>query len=325
MPFFVNSAVLECEWNGEICTKVLSLTPVNRPKEKITVAGKPLNYVNTATGYLIFANISQMSYIPTGMFTVFPNLTSLDMLNTSLNNLVTNAFGSCSKLDQWLVINHNITMLPAAFAQNCQYARRFIIINGQIEKIDVNAFKGLTSMEEINLSRNMIKCIPPGLFQNVPLINTIRLENNQITALDSNVFIDLTHLLSIHLASNLLTYLPIFNLSATINLLDVNMNQISAVNPGYISLYNGTNKNTYTVYLANSTCATRLNVILIKVLYPTFVSWIQKCLDNWLPSMTTSVTCFEPTTLAPSTTVTASKSGPRKCHGKNCRKKCRPL
>lgn len=328
MPYLTESAILECEWNGDICTKVLNITPVTRPNEKITIAGKASNYVNNATIYLfigqeIFLTSMQnpinpnfiLNYIPTGIFTIFTNLVAFRLSNTSTSNLVTDAVKNCGNLINLELVMGTIKTIPFGFAQTCSKIQKVNFNSNQIDTIDINAFKGLTNLISLNLNFNNIKCIPSGLFQTIPLITEIGLESNKITALDSSTFINLPHLYRLNLKSNLLTYLHTVDLSAPNilgSVLNVMGNTISALEPDFFSIFNKTKS--LIIFFDNLSCLTiQPRIMITNSNYQNYLHQLQTCFSNWLPSMSSIVPCIQQTTPAPTRTCSL---------GKNCRKRC---
>lgn len=85
--------MIECNWNGETCLSVLSMTPVTQPNDVVTISGRPTGYINTATTIVGFNNLA-MNYIPPSLFSVFTKLSDINIMKCSTTNLVTDNQGS---------------------------------------------------------------------------------------------------------------------------------------------------------------------------------------------------------------------------------------
>jgi len=299
-----NAAEITCQWNVEICT-ISSMTPVNQPNETITIAGKPANYINTATKYpsLFMMRQVYLSYVPTRMFYIFPNIIDFVMVSSSpTTTLVTDAFVSCTSLVKLYIQHANVSNIPAGFAQSCINMKKLMLYSNEIQTIDKNAFKGLMNLMELYLNDNKISCLPPAVFQTIPNIQFIILMNNRISAIDSTLFRNLPKLHTIKIENNLISYLPTLDLTGSATQsenfqITLHANPIYAIKPDFCNVFNS----------LPASLSASIGVSVIKCLPSThttiidkfncqsaMASYLQKCYSNWTLSMSVSVVCVSP-------------------------------
>lgn len=297
-----DSAVMQCQWNGEVCQKVLSITPVTQPNEIVTVSGKPTGYVNTLTTGIDFSNF-YLKYVPTNVFSTFPAFQWLQIYNCSTTSLLTDSFTNCASLVSLAVLYGNIPYVSEGFAQTCGNIERIYLANNNIEVIDKNAFRGLVKLNMVDMKSNKITCVPSDLFQPAPLMQNIFLEKNKIAGIDRNLFRNLKSLLNVYLDDNLIKYLPKLNLAqGNLNPMGISFyrNPIVAINPDFCSTF--TNRSLNYVDNINIKMNTDPGNIPCLPVGSTLsqisrfncissANVLQSCYANYLPSMPDTIAC----------------------------------
>jgi len=306
MTSLTNTAEITCEWNGEVCT-LSSITPVTQPNETITVAGKPANYINTATSNpKLYMKRPYLSYVPTRMFYIFPNITEFAITSCSpKTTLMRDSFVNCASLLQLNFNFANISNIPEGFAQSCTNIKRLVFSYIGLETIDKNAFKGMINLEALYIFYTKLSCLPPDLFQTTPNIQQIIITNNKVSAIDSSSFRNLPKLKFIQMEDNLISYLPTFNLTGTSILYGpfesrFYGNPIYAIKPDFCNIFNSRPAQPvgYVDYfdITEIKClqSTNQRVAIEKSNCQTMASRLQNCYSNWTLSMSVSVTCAPP-------------------------------
>ncbi|KAG5669162.1 hypothetical protein PVAND_017057 [Polypedilum vanderplanki] len=318
----VNSAVLTCNSTTPPCV-VSSITPVTSANEIITIAGQPSNYVDQTTTSLFFNEPNVLNFIPTNLFTIFPNLNKIFLTNVSLTNIVPNAFANCGNLMTIVIIkNYNFTTLPANFASTCVNVTNLQLGFNNIRSIDPDAFKGLTSLTYLNLVYNKLTCIST-LFKNTPVIDSIDLSYNQISEIHVDTFKNLTSLAMISLMNNSIVNLPAFNLTGTSLTSSSQMfffknNPIASISPKFISnIFVDRPKTVMYIYLftsgTNSTGTCIPNNPNFDSIYNS--NWqtvnvtLKPCYDNWKDSYQTNLSCVSNNTVETTTKRTNVDNG----------------
>lgn len=297
-----NSAVMQCQWNGEVCQKVLSITPVTQPNEIITIAGKSPGYINTLTTGIDFSNF-YLKYVPTNVFSTFPAFQWLQIYNCSTTSLLTDSFTNCASLVSLAVMYGNIPYVSNGFAQACINTERIYLSNNNIEFIDKNAFRGLVKLNMVDMRSNKITCVPSDLFQPAPLMQNIFFHKNQIAGIDRNIFRNLKRLLNVYFDDNLIKYLPTFNLAqGNLNAISISLyrNPIIAIKPDFCSMFanrsltyidhfNIKNNNTDPNIPCISASSTLSQISRFEC--SSSASILQTCYANYAPTMLDTISC----------------------------------
>lgn len=301
-----HAAILTC--SPTTCDD-FNITDVTSANEQITVAGKLANFQDSTVYSLSFTQPQKLYYVPTGVFSIFPNIESVIIFNVSLNHLVSNAFINAGNLNGLHINENNFPDLPDSFCSSCINVTYLNLMNNNIVNVDSNAFKGLKFLTTVILQGNKISCIPPGLFQNTPLIDLIDLSNNEITRLDRLTFKGLPNLYDILLGSNKIASIPNFDTTLTGIYTGTSMslgnNPIMAIHPQFLTHFFTSGfgyKSTWLYFESssrNTTCFPQ-NIEYTSIIYWSWMKInisIDDCYANWTPELEFSpVSCASPMT-----------------------------
>lgn len=183
----ISLAVLKCTPQSNGACAVVSMDAVTLANEEIIVDGQPSTYTDTSITNLEFFDNYTLKYVPTGVFTIFPNLKFLVIRNCGTTTLITDAYKNCNNLEFILLEGGNIPNIPARIASTCSSVLQLSLNDNKIASIDVNAFQGLTNLTVLLVNQNQLTCIPPTLFLNSRAYYAIFMRNNFITAIDYNI------------------------------------------------------------------------------------------------------------------------------------------
>lgn len=299
-----------------------NITDVTSANEEITVVGKPADFQDTSVYSLSFNPPQMMYYVPTRLFSIFPNVQSVNIYNVSLNHLVSDAFTNAGNVVSMSIYDNNFPDLPASFCSSCINITSLNMMNNYIVNVDNEAFKGLKFLTTLMLQSNKISCIPPGLFRNTPVIQHIDLSYNQITSLDRLTFKGLPNLYYIMLGSNRIASIPDFDFTLTGTYMGLNMmfdsNPVMAIHPQFLThlftsrtgYSSSINININDNYGNTTTCLPKNNMYTTSISswsWPVANISIDTCYANWTPELEfTPVSCAPPIDL---TTTTTEKSG----------------
>lgn len=311
MASLAYSADLTCNIDsGSGACYIVNMTEISQHNEAITVVGQPSNYINTATSMVNFMDGFVIRYIPTKIFSIFPNIENFVLYNSSLTFMVTDSFANCASLKMIYMGRTNVKNLPAGVAQTCTNLNSFGMMDGIIETIDADAFRGLNNLNMINLRNNKISCIPATLFQPAPFVGSIDLDMNMITGLDSTIIKGLKGLNYFNLFNNQIQNLPQFDLTDTGIFHGVTLgfhnNPINAVNPNILAFFASRPTNITDSIFISAPCIQDKSFqgSIETSSYTTAGTFLQTCYNNWQPSMATPPSCAQTTTLAPSSLAT---------------------
>ncbi|KAG5676411.1 hypothetical protein PVAND_006249 [Polypedilum vanderplanki] len=322
-----NAAEVYCQFDGVRCTfdRVVNVTKEN---EDITIIGQLSTYTDSQVGILNMLPTSQVTYFPTKILKVFPNVTKIQLIGNNLQILVPNAFDYCDNLDEIMAMGENFNYLPSGFAQNCVKLAMVAFNNGQISSLDPNALKGLVSLKRLSFQTNKIKCIPAEFFSYTPLLETVQMNENLISAIDSLTFKNLPNLYYVDFTNNKISYLSNLDWTGTgtnqsnpnrfmTTHFTFNLNPLVAIHPQYLStLFEVTRvmyQTQFTFPVSDSnltTCFTTDTKEINSYNWDTLKVSLQPCFNNWSTSMASSIPCISPfgSTSSPPTQSTSSSS-----------------
>jgi len=293
---------MQCQWNGDVCQTVLSVTPVTQVNEIVTVSGKPFGYINTLTTSMSLTNFF-LKYVPTNVFSTFTGIKWFAMNNCSTTALMTDSFTNCAFLESISISGGNIPYVSEGIAQTCINIQRVWLRNNNIESIDKNIFRGLVNLTMVDLMYNKLTCLPPDVFQMAPMLQNIFLDYNRIAGIDRNLFRGLKSLLNVYLSYNMIRYLPTLNLTqGNLNGMGISFygNPIFAIKPDFCSTFS--KRSVAYNDLINLKLSTDLNNIPCLPVGSTFnqiKSWncassasiLQSCYANYSTAMPDLVPC----------------------------------
>lgn len=295
MVHCLNAAVLTCDYSNGICN-VVSITDVISENESISIAGQPADFVDNTTYSLNFMSPSMLTYVPTSLFSRFIKLQSFGMANTSLNNLVSNAFTNCGLLTSITLTQNDFPVIPSSFASTCVNVTMLNLFQNNIQAVDSDAFVGLRYLNYVMLRENKITCLPPGVFRHTTVLSNIDLSNNLITKLDPATFRGLPNLNSVMLGNNPIASIPAFDFKYTGMTMGLNImienNPIMAISPMFLTRLfahrtgytSSTYVNFFDTYGNTTTCIPRNNMYTSHI---STYSWpmanvtLTECYNNW--------------------------------------------
>lgn len=121
---------------------------------------------------------SSVHVVPHQIFTIFPNMEILDLLD--------------SKMRKW---NRD-------FLKNARNLRRIWLAKNEIEELGDNSFLGAIKLENLVLHKNKLTLISEKAFNGLEQLKSLELQNNLLTTLSGNVFSPLKKLTELNLSEN---------------------------------------------------------------------------------------------------------------------------
>lgn len=121
---------------------------------------------------------STVHVVPNQIFTIFPNMEILDLLNSSM------------------------TKWNRDFLKNAKNLKRVWLAKNEIEEFADNSFMGAIGLETLVLHNNKLTKISEKAFNGLVQLKSLELQNNLLTSLNGNVFAPLKKLKELNLSEN---------------------------------------------------------------------------------------------------------------------------
>ena len=106
-----------------------------------------------------------VKFLPDGIFTLFPNLNSLDIFHSSLQNLEASNFVNAKELKKIDICRNNMTVLEHFVFVETKNLMFLEMTLNKITIISENAFSGLTQLWELSLKKNKVNNLPENVFK----------------------------------------------------------------------------------------------------------------------------------------------------------------
>lgn len=147
---------------------------------------------------------SNVSFIISRVFEVFPNLRHFQLLNTQLMQIRETDFSSTTNLRSIRITGASSTfqtLLRNSFSR-LPGLETLVLDNNSFMTVDENAFSGLTNLRELNLHMNVIESLHVNTFAPLTQLRSIAISFNRLSSIDRQLFEKNTELESINMNLN---------------------------------------------------------------------------------------------------------------------------
>lgn len=201
-----------------------------------------------------FVNLVPVKYVPKQMFTTFPNLHTLDMSDTRLEELRPDDFIDAMNLrtidlhfNRLELIKSNVfsSRQPNEIQKGTVYPlhklSKLMLLGNHISEIEADAFNGLTDLVDLNLDFNQLSVIRQRIFVGLPSLLYLDLGHNKIEIIEDGAF-DLPELMNLYLGFNKLKTLSdvVFDRTPKLIILQLNRNALEDINRSLYRLSSAT-------------------------------------------------------------------------------------
>lgn len=182
----------------------------------VVIEGEHLPAMSDADVLEVVILHSNVPFIPTQIFTTFPNLELFTAHDSGLTRVESHAFSSA--------INVNLVVITE---------------NPELREIEANAFQGATNLDILILADNQIETLHEEAFAATPHLQSITLFNNSLSQLPLNVFRFMTTLTYLDLSFNQLERLDgrLFENVTQMFILDLAGNRVNAVGRSFFDAF----------------------------------------------------------------------------------------
>lgn len=148
-----------------------------------------------------------VKFLPTNLFSTFPNLVAFQVWNCSVTT-ITNHFKGLYKL-RTLNLDHNkIENVANDAFEDLISLETLDFKYNKVGFLGENTFESMKDLKQLNLGFNYIQVLPSKIFGSLAKVEFINLQQNKISTLDENIFENATGLRGINLIANKLERIP---------------------------------------------------------------------------------------------------------------------
>lgn len=179
---------------------------------------KSLNNVDSLEIHVKEKNAG-FSVIPTEVFTIFPKLTVLWIMKSTMKELSSDNVRLAKKLEALGLRECKISEVKANTFTGFKNMKFLALESNKLTIINRNAFTGLTTLTTLRLTNNQIQTIEDGAF-NLPQLIRLDLSRNKLRTLSASIFSTLPKVQSLYLSLNELTHIgrSLYSLKTIVNI-----------------------------------------------------------------------------------------------------------
>jgi Leucine-rich repeat (LRR) protein len=183
---------------------------------------------DTAQVFYALFQSSNIYYVPSQIFTTFPNMDTVNIGGSNLHQIKANTFQDAYSLKIFWAQYHSLSTLQADAFLGAKNLELINLNGGELTQISGYAFRGLPKLYQILLSSNKLTKLDPSTFSTLSSLKDIFLADNQLVEVPENLFQYNTKLGVVHLKKNKLTFIPnnLFKNNLLLNQIYLGDNQI---------------------------------------------------------------------------------------------------
>lgn len=204
---------------------------------------------------------SVLHYIPSIIFTRFPNLEHLILEEVYVTTIEHGSFVNCSKLKYLSLARNNLSSIPDGAFEICSEIMEINLRSNDLKFIASDAFRGLSNLQTLNIEDNKLESNQPQ-FAEIPGLNFLNLASNYFLILPEDLIENLD-LDELNLNDNDLIRIPrsFFKNSINLTKLKLNSNKLDIIHGSPFS----TLENLLILHLHNNTLPIVSNSLFINL------------------------------------------------------------
>lgn len=165
---------------------------MNNACEDIQLHGmKCCKYENLTTDEFVYSNVAMMTQKPHHELYLY-----------SSGYYVQSQTYSLTDIQQFVIVNSNISKIPNNLFQNMKQLKYLDVLNSSVRSIFVADFFGANQLTYLNLTKNVIETLEPKLFVHAQNLIVLDMSYNRITNLSEYAFDHLDKLQTLILSNN---------------------------------------------------------------------------------------------------------------------------
>lgn len=217
-----------CEPHGT--DDVCFVDDLNSRDEKLNFLTKKQSFRDSTTK-IQFGWNSNLKTFPTGIFTAYKNLKTLNLFLSRITQIDENTFKDAHELLELNLANNNIGNWKNSSFYGVESLEVLKIYSCNIKEIPEGIFFKLINLRELSLYGNHIVNVPKEVFSKLTKLKKLSLDSNNIKHLDAMTFASLGELTELDLSSNRLTALSpnLFSQNNELGGLDLSWNPLIVV------------------------------------------------------------------------------------------------
>jgi len=176
---------------------------------------------------------STVGFLPNQLFTIFPNLEILDLLEVKLTKWNRDFLKNAKNLKRIWLAKNEIEELGDNSFLGASGLENLILHNNKITKISDKAFNGLAQLKSLEMQHNLMTSLNKNVFLSLKKLKELNLSHNMLRKVDENAFAGSNKIEFLNLDHNNITDLPanVFKGQTNLTVVYMQNNQIEKVSP----------------------------------------------------------------------------------------------
>jgi Leucine-rich repeat (LRR) protein len=176
--------------NGFYSCQLSGVKISDNENQNIVIGGEHVFERNNALVNRVEIIDSNIPFVMTQLFTTFPNIIVLQIMNAGLTRLQPRAFWEAANLRFMGIRNNHIQRINANAFEGAWNLQTIDIVLCQVKSIDEAAFNGLPGITTLSLSENEIEELPSNVFSLLPILSSLFLTSNKLQTLDGRLLMN---------------------------------------------------------------------------------------------------------------------------------------
>jgi Leucine-rich repeat (LRR) protein len=145
---------------------------------------------------------STINRIPANIFSVFPNIEGLEIVNCGSINFIPPDFYYADRLREVRIVNNQISRLFVSPFISANAIETLILENNEITDLGPNPFNGLARLHTLSLANNNIQNITARIMRPLVALRHFDASNNAIDVVDGRLFVNSPRIEIVNLSGN---------------------------------------------------------------------------------------------------------------------------
>ncbi|KFB50511.1 AGAP007045-PA-like protein [Anopheles sinensis] len=131
---------------------------------------------------------SNLTEIPRSLFTVFPEMQSIDLTGTGIENINKFTFENAKQLQTLYLRENKLTTLNNFIFKGCDRLLWLDLSRNRLRELKEKAFYEIPTVATLDLSWNLLEKLPEDVFSTMEKLSSLDLSHNRLTGLSDSTF-----------------------------------------------------------------------------------------------------------------------------------------
>jgi hypothetical protein len=151
---------------------------------------------------LYFPSSDCMTFLPSGVGKIFPNLKKFEISHGSLKYITQSDFAGLKSLQTIFIMKTLLSSIPEDAFNSLSSLETLKLSDNKIRDLKMKTFENLSSLKKLSLSENSLEILPSKIFEKNLKLEEIDLSNNKLRVIEAETINSLKNLKKISFVGN---------------------------------------------------------------------------------------------------------------------------